>query len=406
MTEESLQETAIPEQTVWQTGARLVLTIEDIAFGGEGVGRAGEFVLFVPFVALGEVVEVELTEVKRRFGRARLLKVVEASADRVTPECRYFGDCGGCQYQHLSYESQLRLKHKQISDLMRRIGKFPQMVVDPVAPCPRPYGYRNRIMIRSQWDKFKQGLNIGFIRADNRLVVDIEECKIADAVVNEQIREARLHPPPKGGLKVVLRSPAEGWEVPRDSFFQNNFALLPALVATVRERLKAGGSRFLVDAYCGVGFFSLELADDVERFAGIEIDAMAIRAARKNAAAKGKANGEFIAARVEDALPGLLAGFPREQTTIIIDPPRTGCPPGLIEFLREQKPSQIIYVSCHPATLARDLNALVEGGVYGVERLSPLDMFPQTQHLECVAEARLARGDDAGAKPIAPDGAV
>ncbi len=390
-----------PQDSGLQPGARLELRIEDIAFGGEGVGRSGDFVVFVPFVALGETVDVELTEVKKRFGRARLVRVVEASPDRVTPRCRYFGDCGGCQYQHISYEAQLRLKHKQISDLMRRVGRFPDLVIDPVAACPAPYGYRNRIMIRSQWDKFKQGLNIGFIRADNRLVVDIEECQIAEPAVNDQIRHARLHPPPKGGLKVVLRLSPEGWEVPRDSFFQNNFHLLPTMVKVVRERLRASGSSFLIDAYCGVGFFSLELADLVERFTGIEIDAMAIRAARKNAAAKGRQNGEFVAARVEEALPGLLGQFPAGQTTVIIDPPRTGCPPGLVDLLREQKPGQIIYVSCHPATLARDLNALVADGVYELARLSPLDMFPQTQHLECVVDARLTRGDRAVVNPVA-----
>ena len=218
-------------------GETVRLTIDDIAFGGEGVGRLGDFVVFVPFVAPGETVEVELTEIKKRFGRARLVKIVEPSPDRTEPPCRYFGDCGGCQYQHLNYAAQLRVKHKQVRDLFQRIGGFDPALIDPVIPCPQPLGYRNRIMIRSQWDKFKQGLNIGFIRADNRLVVDIEECKIAEPALNEQILETRRHPPPKGGLKVVLRIAPEGWHVPRDSFFQNNFFLLPKLVETVRERL-------------------------------------------------------------------------------------------------------------------------------------------------------------------------
>jgi len=114
----------------------------------------------------------------------------------------------------LDYQAQLRIKHKQIQDLFQRIGSFDPALVAPIVPCPAPYGYRNRIMIRSQWDKFKQGLNIGFIRADNRLVVDIEECKIAEPAINEQIKNVRAHPPPKGGLKVVLRIPPEGWELP------------------------------------------------------------------------------------------------------------------------------------------------------------------------------------------------
>src|SRR5207237_3423699 len=212
-----------------------------------GVARLEDFVIFVPFVLVGEEVEAEVTEVKKRFARARLLRVLAPSPERVTPPCRYFGQCGGCQYQHIAYPLQLRLKHKQISDLFERIGDFAPDLIAPVVPCPQAYGYRNRIMIRSQWDKFKQGLNIGFIRADNRLVVDIKECKIAEPALNAEIAKVRQNPPPKGGLKVVLRIPPEGWEVPRDSFFQNNFFLVPELVRVVRSCLEQSKMRSLVD---------------------------------------------------------------------------------------------------------------------------------------------------------------
>lgn len=370
-------------------GSRCTLTIHDIAFGGEGVGRLDEFVVFVPFVLVGEVVEVEITEVKKRFARGRLVNVLQPSTERVQPQCRYFGDCGGCQYQHIDYAAQLRLKHKQIRDLFERIGGFDPAIVAPVIPCPQPYGYRNRIMIRSQWDKFKKGLNIGFIRADNRLVVDIEECKIAEPALNEQIQYVRAHPPPKGGIKVVLRVIAENWEVPKDSFFQNNYFLLPKLVETVRERLGASGNRFLVDVYCGVGFFGIETADLVEAFAGVELDQLAIKAALKNAAARNVTNGEFLAGRAEEMLPELVKRFPAKKTTVILDPPRTGCLPASLELLREVKPKQVIYVSCHPATMARDLNVLCSGSVFELLRVIPLDMFPQTQHVECVADLRL-----------------
>lgn len=370
-------------------GAKLTLTIDDIAFGGEGVGRIGQFVIFVPFVALGERVEVELTEVKQRFGRARLLQILQPSPERVAPLCRYFGDCGGCQYQHLAYAEQLRVKHKQISDLFERIGHFDRAVIDPVVPCPEPYGYRNRIMIRSQWDKFKQGLNIGFIRADNRLVVDIDECKIAEPALNQQIQHVRTHPPPKGGLKVVLRIAPEGWELPRDSFFQNNFFLLPKLVETVRSRVRDSGSRYLIDAYCGVGFFSIELAGLVERYIGVEVDSAAIKAARQNAVKRNAANGEFLAGRAEELLASLLGRFEPGASTLILDPPRTGCPPEMLEAIKAARPAQILYVSCHPATLARDLNVLCSEGVFELRKIIPLDMFPQTQHVECVADVRL-----------------
>ena len=432
----------------FKIGDQLTLTIQDIAFGGEGVGRAGTgpgvegrepgaglvsagaaalnfrpstpdgnlMVVFVPFVLVGEVVEVEITEVKKNFARAKLLQVVQPSPERVEPACRYFGQCGGCQYQHVDYPTQLRLKHKQIADLFQRIGGFEQARVAPVIPCPRPYGYRNRIMIRSQWNKPEQKLNIGFVRWDCGLVEDIEECKIAEPVLNEEIRRVRAHPPPKGGIKIVLRVPPEDWDVPPDSFFQNNFFLLPKLVDTVRDFLRSAGvqasacsdasqphspkqaeawtpTRHLADLYCGVGFFGIELADAVESFVGVEYDQRAIQAARRNAVARKISNGEFMASAVEAVLPELLKRFSPQATTVLLDPPRKGCLPQTLKLLRETKPAQVIYVSCHPATMARDLNILCGNGVFELACVQPLDMFPQTQHVECVADLR------AGTKP-------
>ena len=369
-------------------GDRLTLTIGDIAFGGEGVARVEDFVVFVPFVAPGEVVAAEITEVRKRYARARLLQVTSASPERVEPPCRYFGQCGGCQYQHLAYAAQLRLKHKQIADLFQRLGRVDPARIAPLIPCPQPYGYRNRIMIRSQWDKFKQGLNIGFIRADSRLVLDLDECKIAEPALNDQIKYVRAHPPPKGGIKVVLRIPPEGWEVPPDSFFQNNFFLLPALVQVVQDRLRDAGTRRLLDVYCGVGFFSLELAHLVESFVGVELDRLAIQAARRNAAARCAANGEFVAGAAEDLLPALLTRFAPGATTVLLDPPRKGCRPETLQLLRRQPPAQLLYVSCHPATLARDVNLLCADQAFALAQVVPLDMFPNTQHVECVADLR------------------
>jgi tRNA/tmRNA/rRNA uracil-C5-methylase (TrmA/RlmC/RlmD family) len=370
-------------------GDRVNLIIGDVAFGGEGVARVEDFVIFVPFVALGETVEAEITEVKTRFARARLLRVLIAGPDRVHPPCAYFTDCGGCQYQHLSYPAQLGLKQKQVRDLFQRIGGLdPQLIAD-VIPCPQPFGYRNRIMIRSQWDKFKQGLNLGFIRADNRLVVDIDHCAIAEPALNEQIKAVRAEPPPKGGLKVVLRVPPEGWEVPRDSFFQNNFFLLPKLVELVRERLGLAGTKNLLDIYCGVGFFSLELSDLVESFVGVEYDRLAIEAARHNAVRRGCLNGEFIAGKAEELLPRYINHWLPATTSVLLDPPRKGCAREMLDLLGQARPAQILYVSCHPATMARDLNVLCAGGVFNVARVVPVDMFPQTAHIECVADIRV-----------------
>jgi len=370
-------------------GERQTFVITDIAFGGEGVARAADFVVFIPGVITGEEVEAEITEVKRSFARAKLLRVLKASPERVEPKCEYYGACGGCQYQHISYAEQLRIKGKQIRDLFERVGRV-AAGIEPVAGSPREYGYRNRLMVRSQWNKPAQRLNIGFLRAGDRLVEDIDHCPIAEPEVSEAIKQVRANPPPKGGIKVVLRKLPEDWEVPRDSFFQNNFFLLPELVETVRRFQSSSGTRFLIDLYCGVGFFGIELAGQVEKFAGVELDRNAIIAARKNAANRGITNGEFIMGQAEEWLPALLAKFPGSETTLVIDPPRTGCPPDSLRRLREARPKQIIYVSCHPATLARDLGLLCADGLYRVERVKPLDMFPQTQHVECVADVRLS----------------
>ncbi len=157
---------------------------------------------------------------------------------------------------------------------------------------------------------------------------------------------------------------------------------------TVRDTLKDARTKHLVDLYCGVGFFGIELAGTVESFVGVEYDRQAIAAARHNASARKVTNGEFISATVEEALPSLINRFSPEATSVLIDPPRKGCLPETLKLLREQRPAQIVYVSCHPATMARDLNILCGDGVFTVNRVTPLDMFPQTQHVECVADLR------------------
>ena len=370
-------------------GQRVTVRIHDVAFGGDGVGKHGELVVFVPFTALGEEVEVEVTEVKKNFARGKLVRVVTPSAERATPECAVFGVCGGCQYQHLNYATQLALKRKQVADLFERIGKFPREVVREVIPCPQPYHYRNRIMIRSQWNKPEQRLSIGYLRWDCGLVVDIKECAIAEPALNAEILRVLENPPPKGGLKVALRIPPEDWDVGPDTFFQNNFFLLPKLVEAARAALVAGGAKYLVDVYCGVGFFGISLADAVKQYVGVELDKPAIKAAKNNALRHNRMNGEFVLGDAQELLPGLLQKFPASETCVILDPPRAGVPKSAVEQLREVKPRQIIYVSCHPATLARDLNLLCAEGVFELVSVQPLDMFPQTQHVECVAEVRL-----------------
>jgi 23S rRNA (uracil1939-C5)-methyltransferase len=187
--------TAKEEITRPEVGQRITVRIDDVAFGGEGVGRVDGFVVFVPLVIEGETVEAEITEVKKSFARANLLNVVEPSENRVEPECKYFGDCGGCQYQHMAYEAQLAMKQKQITALFERIGGFSEDKVAPVVACPKPYNYRNRILIRSQWNGKAKKLLVGFRKRNSHWVVEIDECKIAEPALNAQIPEVRDNPP-------------------------------------------------------------------------------------------------------------------------------------------------------------------------------------------------------------------
>ncbi len=365
------------------------MQIDDIAFGGEGVGRVDGFVVFVPLVIEGETVEATITEVKKNFARAEFEKVVTAADSRIKPECKYFGDCGGCQYQHMSYEAQLGMKQKQVADLFERIGGFSQDKVAPVIPCPQPYHYRNRILVRSQWNGKAKKLLVGFRKRNSHWVVEIDDCKIAEPALNAQIPEVRANPPKRGGIKVNLRITPEDWIVPDHSFFQTNYFMLPRMVEAVRKVFQSNGSEYLIDTYCGVGFFAIELASLAKRYAGVEYDKGAIKAARENATKFGGDNGEFIEGRTEDLLPGLLAKFDAQNTSVILDPPRRGCAPAALEQLRKVRPAQVIYISCHPATLARDLNILCADGVYRLEQVIPIDMFPHTQHVECITDLRL-----------------
>ncbi|MDA0749310.1 MAG: class I SAM-dependent RNA methyltransferase [Verrucomicrobia bacterium] len=372
-------------------GDIVTLNITDVAFGGEGVGRHEGFVVFVPFVITGEKVRARITEIHKQFARAELMEVLEPSAHRIDSTCHYYGECGGCQYQHIEYNEQLNIKRKQVSDLFERIGGQSKDIVQPAVGCPIPYGYRNRIMVRTQYNRDTKAMNVGFLRYHSRLVVDIPECAIAEPELNESLKEVRIDPPRKNGIKFTLRAFPKDWDLPPDSFFQVNYHQLPNMVGAVADCLKAAGTKFLIDAYCGVGFFSLSLADVVESYIGVEVDHRAIQSARKNAESMQRLNGSFIEATTEEVIEELVKKYHPEATTIILDPPRKGCHASILEVLRRARPKQIIYVSCQPATLSRDIKALCADELFEVNQVIPLDMFPQTQHVECVTDIRLKK---------------
>ncbi len=340
------------------------LTFHDLAFGGKGVARTDGMVVFVPQAIPGETGEVTITRRKKKFAEGRLEHLEEASPQRVTPPCRYFGRCGGCAYQHIDYPAQLVYKAAQVETVIRRIGKLTEVPMRPTLPSPRPYGYRNRIRVHHHSGK------TGFYGKGEELV-DIAECLLAEPEVNAELARLRTRALPEGDYTLSGR--------PTDFFEQTNDAVAEAMVALVRETITPGG--LLVDAYCGAGFFARQLHEKYEKVIGIEENPFAIAHARSLATAK----EQYFIGDVADQLPAALeqSGFEGGQTSVLLDPPAAGVTPAVLETLLASRPREILYISCDPTTLARDLGTLKTA--YRLLSVTPLDMFPQTAEIETFA---------------------
>jgi tRNA/tmRNA/rRNA uracil-C5-methylase (TrmA/RlmC/RlmD family) len=352
------------------------LKIEDIAFGGKGVGREQGKAVFVPYTIEGETISAEIVREKKQFAEAELVEVKESSPDRVEPQCPYFGRCGGCAYQHISYEHQLAIKCRQVRDALQRIGKLKDVPMRPIIPSPKQYAYRNRITVHAQ-----EGV-IGFFRRDSHQLIDIEHCPISTDEVNRALTELRAQPYVHDG-HYTLRASASSLV-----FSQTNDDVADALRELVTN-LVPPNQKQLIDAYCGAGFFAKALLDKFERVIGIDWDKFAIAAARENATEK----ETYIAGDVETELTrsdGFLAVDgetrrlgSRRSWTLIVDPPATGLSENVRKAMIDLAPTTLIYVSCNPPTLARDLRELQDKFI--IESVTPLDMFPQTAEIEVVA---------------------
>ncbi len=343
----------------------LELEIADVAFGGKGVGRINGKAVFVPFTIEGERVRVRLVREKKNFAEAELLEVLEPSPHRVQPECPYFGRCGGCSYQHMDYAHELRTKFRQVEETLRRVGQITDAPLRPIIPSPEPYHYRNRITVHAE-----DG-TVGYFRRDAHQLIDVEQCPIALPAVNAALTELRGRQPQTGHF--TLRAHAG----PR-VFAQTNDAVAEAMAQLVEEMVPRD-QELLIDAFCGAGFFAKRLRGYFRRVIGIEWDRFAIAAAEKGALP----HESYLAGNVEETLGPLLRECALAQTTVIADPPATGLSEGVRQLLLERAPATLVYVSCHPATLARDLRALSPAFV--LRSVTPLDMFPQTAEIECVA---------------------
>jgi 23S rRNA (uracil1939-C5)-methyltransferase len=402
--------------------AAIVVRLDAMAHGGFAVGRYQGKAVFVPYTIPGETARVEIVEDKPRFAKARLLEVITPSPDRIAPRCPYFGDCGGCQWQHISYAAQLRYKQQVVLDQLQRLGKFREPRVLPVIGMDDPWGYRNNARLVPGRDR-----KLGFQRADSNAVVGVERCATLHPLLQDLlsqievdfeeltalslrcgvntgermvILESRFDEAPaieidlpvscaltlSDGEAVTLAGAAHLHErvgertfrISPTSFFQVNTWGAERLLEVVARALQPRRGDLLLDGYCGVGLFALNLATRVGRVGGIESATSSIEDARANAA--GLDNVEFVEGRVEDALAEGAPAF----SLAVVDPPRTGMDPAAVDALLSSPVRRLAVVSCDPATLARDLSGLVHGGFRLVE-VQPVDMFPQTYHVECVA---------------------
>jgi len=343
-----------------QTGTTFELSITDMAYGGEGVGRHEGRVVFVPFTIPGETVRVRLTDVRRQWLRGWPEKILVASSDRVAAPCPWFARCGGCAYQHIAYPRQLEIKTAQVAAAFQRIGKFPGVPVELARPSPRAYGYRNRITVHVVPP------HVGFRGLDPREVVDIEQCLLAEEPVNAALAGLRQRRRLRPGPATLRSDPAQR------GFRQVNDEAAQVLAEVVAEM--AGTGPRLVDAYCGAGFFAKRLAGSFVRVTGLDWDERSLAVAREMAS-EGE---EYLAGDTAALLPEVLAEA--AEAVVLLDPPAQGLAPEVVDILLAARPPTIVYVSCDPATLARDLRRLAD--VYEPERAVPVDMFPQTASIE------------------------
>ena len=391
--------------------------IEKLVYGGRGLGRVGGRVALVPFVAPGETVEVEAVREKKGLIEGRAVEWVSKSADRVEPRCPVFGVCGGCHYQHLSYDQQLESKRQILRETLARVGKITwDGPVETVAG--EPWGYRNRTQLRIA--KRNRVANIGFFEAGSHRLVATESCPVNSPLLNRAhetlrgmaqerrfpnfLREVEFftnetdvqlnvlssdRPLAKSffewcGQKIEGFAPTDTIDYPvgddlfrvgSRSFFQVNRFLVNELARVVAG--DASG-RFALDLYAGVGLFTVPLARQFERVVAVDASRRAMRDLRFNLE-RAEADAQVVNLNVAEFLPSLIDPV----DFVVADPPRAGLGPEVTAELVRLRPARLVLVSCDPPMLARDLSPLLESG-YRIQSMTLVDLFPQTFHLETV----------------------
>ena len=447
-------------EDLWQQGQLVEVFINDLSDTGEGVGRWGERVVFVPDSVPGDRTLVRLVRVKPQYAHAKLHELLSASPHRIRPSCIVADKCGGCQWQHIAYEYQLEAKRNQVIQALERIGGFNCPPVAPVMAAPYSVGYRNKATYPLGMSATGQ-VQAGYYQKGSHQLINLNQCPVQDSRLNPllakvkqdiqqrgwrvyderrhngQVRHLALRIGRRTG-EMLLTMVVKDWDLPGieaqaqewlnrypqlvgvsvnrnsertnaifgretrciaggaylleqfaglefqvrpDTFFQVYTESAEALLQVIMQQLNLQGDEVLVDAYCGIGTFSLPLAKVLGQAVGLEVQPEAVEQAQLNAQRNGITNVTFQVGPVEKLLPQLKL----TPDIILLDPPRKGCDRVLIETLLRSSPRRIVYVSCKPATLARDLKLLCQDGKYRLTMVQPADFFPQTAHVECAA---------------------
>ena len=393
------------------SGQRVRLWLESWGKLGEALARIDDRLVFVFGGIPGEEVVAEIIAEHRRYTSARVVEVLVPSDQRVAAPCPYFGPCTGCQLQHVDYDYQLQLKRDVVADTLQKVGDFRQPPVADSIPSPKQYGYRNHA-------RFTVGRNgdLGFVNRESRQFVAVDSCRLMHTGINNILSHLQtlcgettqlsirygvntgdfliqpsLHSPdvalPTGQKHYSESLRDKCFRIASPSFFQVNLEQLDLLVDLVREGLALSGSELIVDAYAGVGTFAVLLAPYAGKVIAIEESPAAVTDGRANA--KSVEAVEFVQGKTEEVLSQLI----ESPHGVILDPPRKGCHHATLEALNNLGPERVVYVSCDPGSLARDLKVLCNGA-FCLESVQPVDMFPQTHHVESVATLRRRRRID------------
>ncbi|HVI70930.1 MAG TPA: class I SAM-dependent RNA methyltransferase [Pyrinomonadaceae bacterium] len=384
----------------------LEVEVERILPGGMGLAHAGGKTVFVSLAAPGDRVRVRIDRQQGELLFASIVEILTPSPVRVEPPCPYFGRCGGCDFQQLTYEAQLTAKAGIIRDCLHRIARLENIPEIVVTPSPNDWRYR----MRATWQIDQELRAIGYYERGSRRVCDVAECAVLQPELQETLERVRAKewqqfPPGLKHLDAVvgengvslapsfaefktneLRLTVRGevYQYNADAFFQINPLLLGSLI---EHAIRDASGATVLDLYCGVGLFTLPLARQFGKVIGVEANATAARFARKNLRLADLGNAHVITATVTD---WFRSGTVGPVDFVLLDPPRAGAESAVIKGILNLQPRGISYVSCDPATLARDLKKLLAGG-YIIHSITGFDLFPQTHHVETVV--RLARSE-------------